>query len=345
MGSYFLKRFMLFLISLCGIVCFNILLMQSLPGGPIDHLLSTHWSTESDSGTLPLDTFKIRTNDTELIEAMREHYGFNLPLSRRFFVEIKKLLRFDFGESYFHHMSVRELILDKMPVSLSLGIILFFVSYVLSIPLGLYRARRQGSKYELLLGICTVFLNSIPSFVLAVLLMTFFGGGSFFDLFPIRGLSSFNVQQLNFIEKVGDYCRHLFLPALSLSAGTLAFMSLLTKNAVLEELKQDYVKALRSMGIPETLILYKHVLRNSAVPLVTGGGRQLLGIFFTSSLLIESLFSLDGVGLLFYESLLHRDYPVVTALILLIGISTSLGNFLGDLVYMYLDPRISLSRN
>jgi microcin C transport system permease protein len=236
---------------------------------------------------------------------------------------------------------VLELILEKLPVSISLGVIAFLVTYLVCIPLGIMRAVRNGTGFDKLTGLLVLIGHAIPSFTLGVLVIVLFGGGSFWHFFPTRGLVSDHFAELSILGKLKDYALHLFLPAFCISTGSLAFMSSLTKNSILDQMKLEYVRMARLKGLPERLVIGKHILRNAAIPLVTGFGPHFLRLFFTSSLLIESLFSLDGMGLLSYESILHRDYPVVMANFFILSLLFVVGNLISDLLYRYMDPRIS----
>jgi microcin C transport system permease protein len=279
--------------------------------------------------------------DPQLLQALKERFDYDKTPWQRFSNELTRLLTFRFGDSYFHHKSVRALIQEKLPVSVSLGLITFLLTYFVCIPLGMYRARRDGSFVERVLGVITLVAYSLPSFVWGVLFISLLGGGGLFHLFPIRGLVSEGFAELNAWGKFKDYLHHLCLPALSMSAGSLTFMSMLTKNVCLDQLRQEYVRTARMKGVSEFFIYSKHLFRNVAIPLMTGFGSQFLGLLFTSSLLVESLFSLDGLGLLFYESILHRDYPVVMAIVYLLSLVFIFGNLISDLLYTIMDPRIT----
>ncbi len=345
MGAYLLKRILLFFPTLLGVICVNFALIQILPGGPLEQSLSDAFLGRKVEGERVSEwglSFKKESYDRDSMEALKKHYDFDKPFWQRFLKEIYRLLSFDFGDSYFFHKSVLELIKEKLPVSLILGFLVFFLTYAISIPLGVMRALLSGSFLESIIGSLCVFLHSIPTFALGVLLIVLLGGGSFWQIFPIKGLVSEHFSDLSFWEKVKDFLHHLCLPALCLSSGTLVFMSTLTKNSILDQSKLEYVRMARLKGVSERSIVMKHILRNAALPLVAGFGIQFLGIFLSSGLLIETVFSLDGMGLLFYESIVHRDYPLVMANVYLLSCLLITVNLITDLVYVLLDPRVDL---
>jgi microcin C transport system permease protein len=263
----------------------------------------------------------------------------------RFWEMIKRFARFDLGTSYFQQKSVWDLIKEKLPVSISLGLWTFFISYLVSIPLGIAKAVRHGSKFDLITSTLVLAGYAIPSFVLGVVLLVLFGGGSFWQVFPLRGLTSDNFAQLSVAGKVMDYLWHIAMPVTAMVVGSFAVTTMLTKNTFLEEIRRQYVLTARAKGMSETTVLYKHVFRNALIPLVTGFPAAFVGAFFTGSLLIETLFSLDGLGLLSYDSVMKRDYPVVMGtlfLFTLIGLFTKL---ITDLAYVWVDPRVKFEGN
>jgi len=346
MRLYILKRLLLFLPTLFGMICVNFLFVQFLPGGPIEHVLAQTLQSSPIENATQGERSRYLISESpneEAIEALNKRFGFDKTLWQRFWDEVYRLLSFQFGDSFFHHKSVLQVMEEKLPVSLSLGFLTFVLTYLVCIPLGILRALKNGSQFDILSGWFTLVAYSIPTFALGVLLIVFFGGGSFWHIFPIRGLVSENFALLSFWGKVRDYLYHLCLPVLCLSFANLAFMSSLTKNAILNQMKEDYVRTARVKGLSELSILLKHVLKNAATTLLAGFGPYFLRIFFTSSLMIETLFSLDGLGLLSYDSLLRRDYPVVMANFYVLSLLLIVGNLISDLVLASLDPRISLS--
>ena len=279
--------------------------------------------------------------DQSQIEQLNKLYGFDKPLPVRFLNWCYKLFTFQFGESYFYHREVIDLVKEKLPVSVSLGVISFLLTYLICIPLGIAKGVREGSVFDLVTSVFVLIGYSIPGFVLGVFLIVLFGGGSFWDIFPIRGLVSDQFDQLGFWDRIIDYIHHLILPVLCMTIGSFAVMTNLTRNTILEHIKQQYVLTARSKGLNERIVIWKHVFRNAMIPLVTGFAGGFLTIFFGSSLLIETLFSLDGLGLLSYESVIKRDYPVVMANLFFFSFLYILGNLLSDIMYVIVDPRIS----
>jgi len=275
------------------------------------------------------------------VKELEKLYGFDRPLGERLVRWTWKLLTFQFGDSYFHHKTVLDLVIEKLPVSISLGVFSFFLTYATCIPLGIAKAVRSGSKFDFLTSLVVFIGYSIPGFVLGVLLILLFGGGTYWDVFPIRGLVSDNFNTLTPMGKVLDYLKHLVLPLVCLNIGGFAVMTSLTKNTVVDCMGQLYVLTARAKGLTPRLILYKHVFRNTLIPLVTGFAGSFLGMFFAGSLLIETLFSLDGLGLLSYTSVMSRDYPVVMATQYFFALLFVAGNLISDIMYVIVDPRIN----
>jgi microcin C transport system permease protein len=256
---------------------------------------------------------------------------------------LKRFARFDLGQSYFRHQSVWQLIVSKLPVSISIGLWTFFLTYLISVPLGILKAVRHGSRFDVASSVVVLAGYAIPGFVLGVLLLVLFGGGTFLQLFPLRNLTSDNWDHLSLLGKIGDYLWHITLPIVASVVGSFAVVTMLTKNAFLDEIRKQYVLTARAKGLPERRVLWKHVFRNAMLPLIVGFPGAFIGAFFTGSLLIETLFSLDGLGLLSYESVIRRDYPVVLGtlyLFTLIGLVTRL---ISDLCYVLVDPRIQFT--
>jgi microcin C transport system permease protein len=267
-------------------------------------------------------------------------YGFDKPPLERYFAMLKRFAQLDLGQSYYQHQSVWQLIVSKLPVSISIGLWTFLISYLISIPLGIAKAVREGSRFDAVTSTLVLIGYAIPGFVLGVLLLVIFGGGSFLQIFPLRGLTSDNWNDLTMMGKVLDYLWHLVLPITASVLGSFAVITMLTKNSFLEEIRKQYVLTARAKGLSEKQVLWKHVFRNALLPLVTGFPTAFVAAFFTGSLLIETLFTLDGLGLLAYESVMRRDYPVVFGtlyLFTLIGLFTKL---ISDICYVLVDPRI-----
>ena len=253
-------------------------------------------------------------------------------------------LVFDFGESYYHHRSVADLVISKLPVSMSLGLWSFFIVYLTCIPLGISKAVRDGSRFDVLTSTVILVGYAIPGFVLGIVLIVLFGGGSFWNIFPLRGLVSDNWHELGLAAKVLDYLWHMVLPVTASTVGSLAVMTLLTKNSFLEEIRKQYVLTARAKGLPANQVLYKHVFRNAIIPIITGFPGTFITSFFTGSLLIETIFSLDGMGLLAYSSVMSRDYPVVLGTLYFFTLLGLVSRLLSDLCYVLVDPRISFER-
>ena len=347
MLAYLVKRVLLMVPTLFGILLITFAVMQFVPGGPVEQLLQELRGRGSPGEVATSDnTYRGRQGvDEAKLEEIRKLYGFDQPAHVRFWEMIKRFARFDLGTSYFQQKSVWDLIKEKLPVSISLGLWTFFISYLVSIPLGIAKAVRHGSRFDLITSTLVLAGYAIPSFVLGVVLLVLFGGGSFWQVFPLRGLTSDNFAQLSVAGKVMDYLWHIAMPVTAMVVGSFAVTTMLTKNTFLEEIRRQYVLTARAKGLSETTVLYKHVFRNALIPLVTGFPAAFVGAFFTGSLLIETLFSLDGLGLLSYESVMKRDYPVVMGtlfLFTLIGLVTKL---ITDLAYVWVDPRVKFEGN
>jgi microcin C transport system permease protein len=342
MLAYLVKRILLMVPTLFGILLITFAVMQFVPGGPVEQLLQELRGRGAPGEVATSDnTYRGRQGvDEAKLEEIRKLYGFDKPAHVRFWEMIKRFARFDLGTSYFQQKSVWNLIKEKLPVSISLGLWTFFISYLVSIPLGIAKAVRHGSRFDLVTSTLVLAGYAIPSFVLGVVLLVLFGGGSFWQVFPLRGLTSDNFAQLSMAGKVMDYLWHIAMPVTAMVVGSFAVTTMLTKNTFLEEIRRQYVLTARAKGLSETTVLYKHVFRNALIPLVTGFPAAFVGAFFTGSLLIETLFSLDGLGLLSYESVIRRDYPVVLGTLYfftLIGLVTKL---ISDLSYVWVDPRV-----
>ncbi|UCE30014.1 MAG: microcin C ABC transporter permease YejB [Burkholderiales bacterium] len=343
MLAYVVKRILLMIPTLLGILLITFAVIQFVPGGPVDQLLQ-ELRGRGQGGEVASAAGNIYRGgqgvDAERLAEIRALYGFDKPAPQRFWDMISRFARFDLGTSYFYNKSVWELIVEKLPVSASLGVWSFLLTYLVSIPLGIAKAVRNGSRFDVLSSTVILVGYAIPGFVLGVALLALFGGGSFLQVFPLRGLTSDNWDQLSLIGKVLDYLWHLALPLLCLVIGSFAVTTMLTKNTFLEEIRKQYVMTARAKGLRRRQVLYKHVFRNAMIPIVTGFPAAFVGAFFTGSLLIETLFSLDGLGLLYYESVIKRDYPVVMGtlyLFTLIGLFTKL---ITDLCYVWVDPRV-----
>ena len=344
MWAYILKRLLLMIPTLLGVLLITFAVTQFVPGGPVEQMVSQlqgRGSSAGEGAAARSGLYRGRQGvDPKQVEEIRALYGFDKPAHVRFFDMLKSYLRFDLGRSFFHHKDVWELVKEKLPVSITLGLWTFFLSYLVSVPLGIAKAVRAGSRFDAVTTLLVLVGYAIPGFVLGVLLLVLFGGGSFLAWFPLRGLTSSNWDELSLWGKVVDYLWHITLPVTASVLGAFAVTTMLTKNAFLEEIRKQYVLTARAKGLDERRVLWKHVFRNALIPIVTGFPSAFIGAFFAGSLLIETLFSLDGLGLLSYESVIRRDYPVVLGtlyLFTLIGLVTKL---ISDLCYVWVDPRV-----
>ncbi|QAU33993.1 microcin C ABC transporter permease YejB [Janthinobacterium sp. 17J80-10] len=349
MWIYLFKRLAALVPTLFGVLTLTFLVTQFVPGGPVDHILSqidqasTRSGVDGESGGGGWSYSGRRGIDAKQIDQLTAQYGFDKPPLESYWQMLKNFVRFDFGDSYFRNQSVWSLIKDKLGVSVSLGVWTFFLTYLISVPLGIAKAVRAGSRFDFITSLIILAGYAVPGFVLGVLLILLFGGGSFWDIFPLRGLTSDNWSELGTGDKILDYLWHVALPVTASVVSHFAMKTLLTKNMFLEEIRRQYVLTARAKGLSERQVLWKHVFRNTLLPLVTGFPATFIGAFFTGSLLIETLFSLDGLGLLSFESINSRDYPVVLGtlyLFTLIGLFTKL---VGDIAYVLVDPRIKFS--
>jgi microcin C transport system permease protein len=274
------------------------------------------------------------------VEEIKKLYGFDKPPHERFVQMLGQFARFDLGRSFFHNKDVWQLIKEKLPVSISLGLWTFFLTYLISVPLGIAKAVRAGSGFDTFTTFIVLLGYAIPAFVLGVILLVYFAGGTFVQWFPLRNIVSSNWQELGLFHKVTDYLWHITLPVVAMVVGNFAVITILTKNSVLEEIRKQYVMTARAKGVDERKVLWHHVFRNALIPIMTGFPAAFVGAFFTGSLLIETLFSLDGLGLLSYESVIRRDYPVVFGSLFVFTIIGLLTHLIRDLSYVWVDPRV-----
>lgn len=346
MSYYLITRLLAMIPTLLGVLTLTFLVTQFVPGGPVDHVLSDLDGQSARSGaeggaSTSGWTYSGRQGiDEQQVEHLTRQYGFDQPVLERYVAMLGNFLRFDLGQSYFRNESVWDLIKSKLGVSVSLGIWTFVLTYLISIPLGVAKAVRNGSRFDFITSLLILCGYAVPGFVLGVLLIVLFGGGSFWDVFPLRGLTSDNWDELSAWGKFTDYLWHITLPVAASVLSTFALKTLLTKNTFLEEISRQYVLTARAKGLSERRVLWKHVFRNALLPLVTGFPGAFIAAFFTGSLLIETLFSLDGLGLLSYESINSRDYPVVLGSLYLLTLIGLLTKLVGDIAYVLVDPRI-----
>jgi microcin C transport system permease protein len=333
--------------TLFGVMLITFAITQFVPGGPVEKMMAQIEGQgaggEAVSGGSSLYQGK-QGLDQERVDQLKKLYGFDKPPAQRFFSMMGSYLVFDFGESYYHQKDVAELVISKLPVSMSLGLWSFLIVYSVCIPLGIRKAMADGSRFDVISSTVILVGYAIPGFVLGIVLIVLFGGGSFFNIFPLRGLLSDNWSQMSTTGKVLDYLWHMVLPIIASTVGSLAVMTLLTKNSFLEEIRKQYVMTARAKGLADGQVLYKHVFRNAIIPIITGFPGSFIASFFTGSLLIETIFSLDGMGLLAYESVLNRDYPVVLGTLYFFTIIGLISRLLSDLSYVWVDPRISFER-
>lgn len=343
MFIYTLKRLLLMIPTLFGILLLTFVIAQFVPGGPVEQMIESLRGEGVVKGEVSSGSSLFRGSKAigeEKIREIKALYGFDRPAHERFWLMMKGFVQFDLGKSFFHNKSVWALIQEKLPVSISLGIWAFFLTYLVSIPLGIRKAVMHGSRFDVITSTLILIGYAIPGFVLGVALLVLFGGGSFLQLFPLRGLTSDDWDQMSWASRVLDYFWHLAMPLTCLVLGSFAVTTLLTKNTVLEEIRKQYVTVARAKGLSERRIMFKHVFRNALIPIVTGFPAAFIGAFFTGSLLIETLFSLDGLGFLSYDSVIKRDYPVVMGTLYVFSLIGLFAKLLNDIAYVWVDPRV-----
>lgn len=360
MLAYILRRLMLIVPTLIGIMVVNFIIIQAAPGGPIDQVLAqiqgqavsatarisgAGGETKNVPASGVASQFRsARGIDPELIKELQHQFGFDKPLWQRFTLMMGNYLRFDFGSSFFQDRRVIDLVKEKMPVSISLGLWTTLIIYLISIPLGIAKAVRDGTRFDLWTSSAIVIGYAVPSFLFAILLIVLFAGGGYFQWFPLRGLVSDNWDQLDFAHKIGDYFWHLTLPILSLVIGSFASLTMLTKNSFLSEINKQYVLTARAKGLSEKRVLYRHIFRNAMLIVISGLPSAFIGILFTGALLTEVIFSLDGIGLLGFQAAINRDYPIMFGALYFFTLVGLVTNLIGDLTYMLVDPRIDFER-
>jgi len=364
MTAYIVRRLLFMVPTVLGIMLVAFVVVQFAPGGPVEQVIAK--LTGADTGAtsrisgspggdfgsrglvqggsgVDAVTSKYRGAqglDPEFIKKLEKQFGFDKPAYERFGLMLWNYIRFDFGNSYFRDISVLQLVKEKLPVSISLGIWMTLLTYLISIPLGIRKAVDDGSRFDMWTSSVIIIGYAIPGFLFAILLIILFAGGSFFDIFPLRGLVSENWHQLPWWQKIADYFWHLTLPIISMALSAFATMTLLTKNSFLEEIRKQYVLTARAKGCTRNQVLYGHIFRNAMLIVIAGFPGAFVHAFFTGSLLIETIFSLDGLGLLGFESVLNRDYPVVFATLYIFSLIGVVVNLISDLTYTWIDPRI-----
>ncbi len=358
MTAYIFRRLFYIIPTLLGIMTLNFFIVQAAPGGPVEQMIAKLQGENIDAfkrsggsraGDMTQSTPSLGTQskyrgaqglDPKLIKDIEKLYGFDKPLHVRFFSMLKRYALFDFGESFFRDKKVTRLIAEKLPVSISLGLWTTLITYLISIPLGIRKAVAHGSKFDVWTSTLVIIGNAVPVFLFAILLVVLFAGGSYFSWFPLRGLTSNNFASLSLGGKVLDYFRHLVLPISAMSIGGFATLTMLTKNSFLDEINKQYVVTARAKGLSENRVLYGHVFRNAMLIVIAGFPSAFIGMFFTGSLLIEVIFSLDGLGLLGFEATLSRDYPVMFGTLYIFALIGLLTKLISDITYMIVDPRI-----
>ena len=361
MLEYILKRLLLIIPTLFGILTVNFIIIQAAPGGPVEKaiaqikgndvsLTQRFTSSGGEQKQSEQKSFQVNNSDSkyrgsqgidpDLIKELEKEYGFDKPPLERFFLMVKNFLVFDFGESFYKDKKVVDLIKEKLPVSISLGLWTTLIIYLISIPLGIKKAIKDGSDFDLYTSSLIIIGYAIPGFLFAIFLIVMFAGGSYFDVFPLRGLVSDNWDELTTTNKILDYFWHITLPVIAMVIGGFASLTMLTKNAFLDEINKQYVITARSKGLTQKQVLYGHVFRNAMLIVISGFPAAFISILFTSSLLIEVIFSLDGLGLLGFEAALGRDYPVVFASLYVFTLIGLIMKLVSDLTYMFIDPRI-----
>lgn len=332
------------LFTLLGVLIVTFTVTQFVPGGPVEqYIMQARGTSAGEHGAgVSIEYRGAQGIDEKRLNEIKELYGFDKPAYQRFFQMLGQYARFDLGNSFYQHRSVWGLIVEKLPVSISLGMWSLLISYLVAIPLGVAKAVRHGSNFDLFTSFLILAGYAIPGFVLGVALLVLVGGGGIWPLFPLRGLTSSNWAELSVMGKLLDYLWHIVLPVSAMTIGAFATTTILTKNSFLEEIGKQYVMAARAKGLSKRTVLWKHIFRNAMIPLVTGLPGAFVAAFFTGSLLIETLFSLDGIGLLSYESILRRDYPVVLGTLYLFTLIGLVSKLIADLCYMWVDPRVKL---
>ena len=358
MRRYILKRLLLIPLTLWGIITVNFAIIQLAPGGPVDYVLAQYRGMNTDTKSQITGTAEVNNRVSaesassskyvgaqgvpeDLIKALEIQFGFDKPWYYRYGKMIKDYLRFDFGKSYYRDKTIIELIKERLPVSISLGVWSTLIIYLIAIPLGIRKAQKDGSKFDTITSFMIVVGSAMPVFLLAVFFIVFFAGGIYWQWFPLRGLVSDNWESLSLGAQILDYFRHITLPVLTIVIGGFAGLTMLTKNSFLDEINKQYVLTARAKGVPENKILYGHVFRNAMLIIIAGFPSLLIKMLFTGSLLIEVIFSLNGLGLLGYEAITTRDYPVVFGTLYIFGLLGLVLKLISDLTYSLVDPRIN----
>ncbi|WP_085031366.1 microcin C ABC transporter permease YejB [Ensifer aridi] len=356
MGAYILRRLLLMIPTIIGIMAISFAVVQFAPGGPVEQVIADLTNAAGSDRLSGAGDDLVQGGgeggqyrgaqglDPEFIAKLEKQFGFDKPPLERFVTMMWNYARFDFGESFFRNTSVIDLIIEKMPVSISLGIWILIFSYAISIPLGIKKAVSDGSTFDVWTSGVIIVGYAVPSFLFGILLIVLFAGGSFFDWFPLRGLVSDNFHELPWYQKILDYFWHMTLPLITLLLSAFATTTLLTKNSFIDEIKKQYVTTARAKGLGERQVLYGHVFRNAMLIIIAGFPGAFISAFFTGSLLIEYIFSLDGLGRLGYDAVVKRDYPIVFATLYIYSLMGLVVSLISDLIYTWVDPRIDFER-
>ncbi|WP_299892816.1 microcin C ABC transporter permease YejB [uncultured Ruegeria sp.] len=361
MGAYILRRLLLIIPTLLGIMIVNFTLVQFVPGGPVEQIIAQiegqgdvfagfAGSGDAGAGAEPAggvfdDKYVgARGLPPEFIAELEKEFGFDKPPLERFLNMMGNYLTLDFGQSYFRSISVIDLVLEKMPVSISLGLWSTLIAYLVSIPLGIRKAIKDGSRFDTWTSGAIIVAYAIPGFLFAILLLVLFAGGSYWQIFPLRGLTSDNWESLSLFGKITDYFWHIALPIIALTISAFATLTLLTKNSFLDEIKKQYVMTARAKGLSESKVLYGHVFRNAMLIVIAGFPAVFIGVFFGGSIIIETIFSLDGLGRLGFEAAVARDYPVIFGTLFIFGLMGLVVGIISDLMYVLVDPRIDFEK-
>ena len=345
MLKYFLRRLAILIPTLLGVTIVVFAIINMAPGGPIEQKIQQMRFGGGDAGSSSGKSSNRGSEQgvsNEIMEALKKQYGFDKPVHERYFLWLKNISILNFGESFTYEEPVLDVIVSKFPVSLQFGIISLILSYLISIPLGVFKAIKHGSFFDVSSSFILFVFYSIPSFMLAILLIVAFAGGSFMEIFPIGGIQSELFDELNSWEQFLDRVHHFTLPLICYTIGSFTSLTILMKNSLIEEIKKDYIRTARAKGLDEKVVYMKHALRNALIPIVTGLG-GFLSVFFAGSLLLETIFQLDGIGLLSYKSILSRDYNVIMGLVFIQSALFLLGNILSDFAYVLVDPRIDFT--
>lgn len=353
MRNYIIKRLLLIPVTLFGILLINFAIIQLAPGGPVEYMLAQYKGMDTsatgniNSGTPNLNSEKYQGAKgvpDDLVKELEKQFGFDKPVHERFTKMIKDYICFNFGKSYYKDKSVLELIKERMPVSISLGLWSTLLIYLIAIPLGIKKASKDGEEFDVVTSTIIFIGSAVPVFLFAVLLIVLFAGGTYLQIFPLKGLTSDNWESFSLLHKIGDYFWHITLPVICITIGGVASLTMLTKNSFMDELSKQYVLTARAKGLSEKRILYHHVFRNAMMIIIAGLPSLLIKVLFTGSLLIEIIFSLNGMGLLGYEAIMTRDYPVVFGTLYIFALLGLVLKLISDLTYSLVDPRVNFDK-